>query len=113
MLKRRPRQCPSSAPPPPHGPAGGSGLLGPPCGERPRLGGNHSLGASTPPSRKPSTLLCASLQELSELKAIEAAIGEFLDLGKSLKFDVTSREDINGYSGATPVLYNKFLFRAG
>ena len=82
-------------------------------GETEPLGGNHSLGASTPPSRKPSTLLCASLQELSELKAIEAAIGEFLDLGKSLKFDVTSREDINGYSGATPVLYNKFLFRAG
>ena len=55
----------------------------------------------------------ASDKELSELKAIDAAIGEFLALAKSSKFDTTSREDINGYSGATPLLYNKFLFRAG
>jgi hypothetical protein len=55
----------------------------------------------------------SSAAELNELKAIDSAIGEFLAMAKSSKFDVKSREDINGYSGATPVLYNKFLFRAG
>ena len=55
----------------------------------------------------------AADRELSELEAIEKEIGEFLALAEKLKFDTTAREDINGYSGATPVLYNKFLFRAG
>ena len=57
----------------------------------------------------------ASDKELNELKAIDSLLTEFLTLAKGTKqnFDVKSREDINGYSGATPVLYNKFLFRAG
>jgi hypothetical protein len=57
----------------------------------------------------------ASDKELTELKAIDSLLTEFLAIAKESKqnFDLKSREDINGYSGATPVLYNKFLFRAG
>ena len=57
----------------------------------------------------------ASDKELNELKAIDSLLTEFLAIAKESKqnFDLKSREDINGYSGATPVLYNKFLFRAG
>jgi len=57
----------------------------------------------------------ASDKELNALKAIDSLLTEFLGIAKESKqnFDLKSREDINGYSGATPVLYNKFLFRAG
>jgi hypothetical protein len=55
----------------------------------------------------------SSSEQLSELKNIDGAITEFLALAKGKKFDTTAREDINTYSGATGVLYNKFLFRAG
>ena len=57
----------------------------------------------------------ASDKELTELKAIDSLLTEFLAIAKESKqkYDLKSREDINGYSGATPVLYNKFLFRAG
>lgn len=51
--------------------------------------------------------------ELAALRVAEASISEFLSLAKTAKFDVTPKEDINGYTGTTGVLYNKFLFRAG
>jgi len=49
--------------------------------------------------------------ELEELRALEVALAGFLDLGK--RYNVKPRDDINSYSGAAGVLYNKFLFRAG
>ena len=55
----------------------------------------------------------ASDKQLKALQAVDEGIDEFLQLAKKSKFDVTAREDINTYSGATGVLYNKFLFRAG
>ena len=57
-----------------------------------------------------------SQRELRTLAlAIDSLLTEFLAIAKESKqkYDLKSREDINGYSGATPVLYNKFLFRAG
>ena len=55
----------------------------------------------------------ASDKQLKALQAVDAGLDEFLQLAKQSKYDVTAREDINTYSGATGVLYNKFLFRAG
>eukprot|EP00967_Tisochrysis_lutea_P065334 scaffold84970_cov31-Tisochrysis_lutea.AAC.1 len=52
-------------------------------------------------------------RERAELEALQASLSGILDLGKGQKYNTQSREDINGYSGATGVLYNKFLFRAG
>lgn len=53
----------------------------------------------------------AAEKELDELRSLEAALSSFLDLGK--RYNVKPRDDINSYSGAAGVLYNKFLFRAG
>jgi len=47
------------------------------------------------------------------MKAIDSAIRDFLALASKAKQDVTTKDDINGYTGTVPVLYNKFLFRAG
>lgn len=52
-------------------------------------------------------------RERAELQELEISLSGFLDLGKRLKYDTDSREDINGFSGTTGVIYNKFLFRAG
>ncbi|KAL3910155.1 MAG: hypothetical protein SGPRY_009161 [Prymnesium sp.] len=46
--------------------------------------------------------------QVDSLKAID-----FLALASKAKQDVTSKDDINGYTGSAPILYNKFLFRAG
>ena len=43
----------------------------------------------------------------------DTSIQDFLALASKAKQDVTSKDDINGYSSGVPVLYNKFLFRAG
>merc|ERR1712050_354541 len=51
--------------------------------------------------------------ELETMKAIDSAIRDFLALASKAKQDVTTKDDINGYTGTVPVLYNKFLFRAG
>lgn len=51
--------------------------------------------------------------ELEVIKAIDTSIRDFLALASKAKQDVTSKDDINGYTGGVPVLYNKFLFRAG
>jgi len=51
--------------------------------------------------------------QLETMKAIDTSIQDFLSLASEAKQDVTSKDDINGYTGGVPVLYNKFLFRAG
>ena len=51
--------------------------------------------------------------ELDALVGADKALTEFLELAKQAKYDVRPREDINGYEGSTPILYNKFLFRSG
>jgi hypothetical protein len=51
--------------------------------------------------------------ELDALVSADKAISELLELAKVQKLNVTPRgDDINGYEGATSVLYNKFLFRS-
>jgi len=55
----------------------------------------------------------AADRERKELEEVESSLSGFLELGKRLKYDTTSRDDINSYSGSTGILYNKFLFRAG
>jgi len=40
-------------------------------------------------------------------------LSAFLELAAKAKYDVRPRDDINGYQGSVPVLYNKFLFRSG
>lgn len=60
---------------------------------------------------------CRAKDAAAELDALEAAqntVSEMLELAKSQKLNVAPKgDDINGYEGATPVLYNKFLFRSG
>ena len=51
--------------------------------------------------------------EEEALVAADKAITELVDLAADAKFDVRPREDINSFSAGVPVLYNKFLFRAG
>jgi len=55
----------------------------------------------------------SAADELDALVAAEKALAEFLAQAKAQKYDVRPRDDINGYEGATGVLYNKFLFRSG
>jgi len=69
--------------------------------------GEHLAGLDVACREKDAT------REISELNALEESISGFLDLGKRLKYDTESREDINGFSGTTGVIYPKFLFRAG
>jgi len=54
----------------------------------------------------------SAAEQIDQLQNIEQTISAFLALGKS-KFNVSPRDDINTYSGAKGILYNKFLFRAG
>lgn len=57
----------------------------------------------------------ASAENAAAVRA-EAAVSEFLQMAESTKkgrFDVAPRDDINGFEGATGILYNKFLFRSG
>jgi hypothetical protein len=49
--------------------------------------------------------------ELDALTAADAALGEYLQVAAARKYDVKPRDDINGYEGATGILYNSFLFR--
>ena len=49
--------------------------------------------------------------ELDALTLADKSLSEFLQLAAARKFDVTPRDDINGYQGASGILYNKFLFR--
>ncbi|KAL1529429.1 hypothetical protein AB1Y20_000377 [Prymnesium parvum] len=51
--------------------------------------------------------------QLEALTGISTSIQDFLVLASKAKINVLSTDDINGYSGSAPVLYNKFLFRAG
>ena len=51
--------------------------------------------------------------EVDALVAADKVLSEFLDVAKSKKFDTKGRDDINGYEGASGILYNKFLFRSG
>jgi len=51
--------------------------------------------------------------EVEELQAVEQALGGMLALGTAKKIQVSPKEEINTYSGATNFLYNKWLFRAG
>ena len=48
--------------------------------------------------------------ELQALQAADQALSEFLELAAAQKYDVKSRDDINGYDGMTGLLYNKFIF---
>eukprot|EP00308_Calcidiscus_leptoporus_P017443 CAMPEP_0119379300 /NCGR_PEP_ID=MMETSP1334-20130426/52064_1 /TAXON_ID=127549 /ORGANISM="Calcidiscus leptoporus, Strain RCC1130" /LENGTH=195 /DNA_ID=CAMNT_0007398771 /DNA_START=13 /DNA_END=600 /DNA_ORIENTATION=- len=51
--------------------------------------------------------------ELNELQGVEQALKGVLALGAAKKIQVSPKEDINTYSGATNFLYSKWLFRAG
>ena len=51
--------------------------------------------------------------ELDALTAAEKALAEFLELAAQKKYNVKPKEDINGYEGASGLLYNKFIFRSG
>jgi len=55
----------------------------------------------------------AADKELAELRAIEDALKGMLNEAASAKYNVQPKDDINGYSGAKGILYNKLLFRAG
>ena len=54
----------------------------------------------------------AADKELEELQGAAEALRGLLTLAPS-KYDVKPVDDVNSYSGATGILYNKFLFRAG
>ena len=59
---------------------------------------------------------CRAQDAATELEALVGAdkvLSDFLDLAKSKKYDTNGKDDINGYEGATGILYNKFLFRSG
>ena len=47
------------------------------------------------------------------MTAAEKALAEFLELAAQKKYNVKPKEDINGYEGASGLLYNKFIFRSG
>jgi len=51
--------------------------------------------------------------ELEKMRALDDAIKTFLASAAKAKQDIKARDDINAYNGASGVLYNKFLFRAG
>lgn len=55
----------------------------------------------------------SAADQLDALVAAEKALADFLAQAKAQKYDVRPRDDINGYEGATGVLYNKFIFRSG